>query len=49
MKKIIEVYTGEQGLGQLGLVRAEGDHFVSLKPKTVGPWKTAETLAKAYK
>ena len=49
LKKIIEIYTEDKGLGQLGLIKAEGDHFVRLKPKTMGPWKTAEALAKAYK
>jgi len=47
--KIIEVYTGDKGLGQLELLKAEGDHFVRLAPKVLGPWKTAEDLAKAYK
>jgi hypothetical protein len=48
LNKIIEVYTGAKGLGQLGLIKPEGDHFVRLKPKTLGPWKTAEALSKAY-
>jgi len=48
LRKIIEVYTGDEGLGQLGLIRAEEDHFVRLRPKTLGPWKTPAALEKAY-
>ena len=48
LNKIIEVYTGDQGLGQLGLIKAESDHFVRLKPKILGPWKKPETLEKMY-
>ena len=48
-KKIIEVYTEDKGLGQLGLIKAEGDGFSRLKAKTIGPWKSPEALAKAYK
>ena len=46
--KIIQVYTEEPGLGQLGLIKKEGDHFTRLKPKVLGPWKTPEALTKAY-
>jgi|GEM_PF-3047351 hypothetical protein len=49
LNKIIEVYTGANGLGQLGLIKPEGGHFVRLKPKTLGPWKTVEALSKAYR
>ena len=48
-KKIIEVYTSDKGLGQLELLKAEGDHFVRLAPKVLGPWKDSSALAKAYK
>ena len=48
-KKIIEVYTEDKGLGQLGLIKAEGGDFSRSKPISLGPWKTPEDLAKAYK
>jgi len=48
LKKIIEVYTSDPGLGQLSLIKTEADHFLRLKPKTLGPWKTPEELAKSY-
>ena len=46
--KIIEVYTRDNGLGHLGLIRADGDNFLRLKPNVLGPWKTIEALEKAY-
>lgn len=49
LRKIIEVYTEEKGLGELGLIKAEGDHFIRLKPKILGSWKTVDLLIKAYK
>jgi uncharacterized protein DUF4007 len=48
LRKIIQVYTEESGLGGLGLIKKEGDHFTRLKPKVLGPWKTADALAEAY-
>ena len=48
-RKIIEVYTGDKGLGQLGLIKIEGDHFLRLKPEVRGPWKNIEALSQAYK
>ena len=48
LRKIIQVYTEESGLGSLGLIKKEGDHFIRLKPKVLGPWKTADSLAEAY-
>ena len=48
LRKMIEVYTEDPGLGQLGLVEAKGDHFVRKSPKKQGPWKTPEALAEAY-
>jgi hypothetical protein len=49
LNKIIEVYTGAKGLGRLGLIKSEENHFVRLNPKVPGPWKTVEALSKAYK
>ena len=48
-KKIVEAYTDDSGLGQLGLIKAESDHFKRLNPKVLGPWKTPEALEKAYR
>ena len=48
LRKILEVYTDDKGLGQLGLIKAQGGQFIRLKPKTLGPWKTTEALSKAY-
>ena len=48
LKKIIEVYTGEQGLGELNLIKAEGGHFVRQNPKILGPWKTVDAISKSY-
>ncbi len=47
--KAIEAYTCYKGLGQIGLIKAEGDHFVRLAPKALGPWEAPSVLAKAYK
>jgi hypothetical protein len=49
LKKIIEAYTEDKGLGQLGLLKIDGDHFKKLKPKPIGPWKSPEALAKSYR
>ena len=49
LRKIIEVYTEDKGLGQLGIIKAQGDQFIRLKPKILGPWKTTEALSKAYR
>ena len=49
LRKIIEVYTEEHGLGQLGIIKSEGDRFVTLNPKSKGPWRTTASLEKAYK
>ena len=48
-RKMLEVYSNEDGLGGLGLIRQEGKSFVTLKPKQLGPWKTVASLEKAYK
>lgn len=49
LRKILEVYTGEPGLGSLGLVELKGGTYYSIKPKISGPWKTVSALRKAYK
>lgn len=48
-RKILEVYTSEESLGGLGLIRADGKSYSTLQPKHIGPWKTAASLEKAYK
>lgn len=48
LRKIIEVYTSDRGLGQLGIIKADNSRFVRLKPKVLGPWKSPGALAKAY-
>ena len=48
LRKILEVYTDDKGLGQLRLIKAQGDKFIRLKPKILGPWKTTKDLSKAY-
>lgn len=48
-KKIVEAYTEDRGLGQLGLIKAESNHFKKLNPKILGPWKTPGALEKAYR
>ena len=47
-RKIIQVYTEESGLGQLGLIRDENGLFVRLDTKPLGPWKTETALRKSY-
>ncbi len=47
-RKIIEVYTGEDGLGELGLIEPQRDGFRRLTPRGMGPWTTPAALAKAY-
>ena len=47
-RKIIQVYTEDSGLGQLGLIRKEGKELVCLQATTAGPWKTPKQLAAAY-
>lgn len=50
LRKIIEVYTGGEGLGGLGLIEVQSDgSYKRLKPKVLGPWKTLAALEKAYK
>lgn len=49
LRKIIQVYTSDEGLGKLGLVAQEGKNFKRLKPKVLGPWRSPEELAKAYR
>lgn len=47
-RKIIQVYTEPTGLGDLGLIAKDGDMFRRLSPKVQGPWKTTDSLKKAY-
>lgn len=50
LRKILECYTSDHGLGQLGLLRKDGKEYLRGKPvKKVGPWKTTDALAKAFK
>ena len=49
LRKIIEVYTSPEGLGELGLIEAtDKDHFRRMAPKALGPWKSEAALEKAY-
>lgn len=47
-RKIIQVYTEPTGLGDLGFIAKDGDMFRRLSPKIQGPWKTIDSLKKAY-
>jgi hypothetical protein len=46
--KILEAYTGDEGLGKLGLIKAEDGKYTRQEMKPLGPWKTANALEKAY-
>ncbi len=48
VRKILEVYTSVDGLGDLGLIRLEGKNFVTLDPKQMAQWKTVSSLEKSY-
>jgi hypothetical protein len=48
LRKIIQVYTEDSGLGKLGLIKKEGDRLLRLKPKKIGPWKSPVELAASY-
>jgi hypothetical protein len=48
LRKIIEVYTGGDGLGKIGIIRTQGDRFIRLKSKPQGPWQTPRSLESAY-
>ena len=47
-RKIIQVYTEESGLGQLGLIRNDNGLFVRLNARPLGPWKSEAALQKSY-
>jgi hypothetical protein len=47
-RKIVQVYTTSSGLGDLGLIQQEGDNFKVMKPKILGPWKSAAKLQNAF-
>lgn len=50
LRKIIECYTKDFALGGLGLIHEDGKYLVRKKGvKQLGPWKTPQALAKAYK
>jgi len=46
--KIIQVYTENSGLGQLGLIKNENGVYIRLDTKPLGPWKSAQALRKSY-
>jgi hypothetical protein len=48
LRKIIECYTADNALGQLGIIHEKGGKFVVGKIKIKGPWETPERLSKAY-
>ncbi len=48
-RKIIECYTEDYALGNLGLIKKEGEKFVRGKPiNKKGPWKTPIKLGEDY-
>jgi hypothetical protein len=47
-RKILECYTTDHGLGQLGLLRKEGQRYVRGTVKPKGPWKSIGALTKAF-
>ena len=47
-RKIIQVYTEDSGLGQLGIIQQDGDQFIRLNPKKIGPWSTDRSLQNAF-
>ena len=49
-RKLIDCYVGDHALGELGFVQQIGkDEYKVVKRKQIGPWKTPESLEKAYK
>lgn len=49
LRKILECYTSDHGLGQLGLLKKDGKQYVrGNSVKQLGPWKTTASLAKAF-
>ena len=49
LRKIIECYTEDYALGELGLLRLDGKMLVrGTDVKQQGPWKTPSMLAEAY-
>ena len=48
-RKILEVYTKANGLGDLCLIKAKEEGFRRLRPAKMGPWKTPGALAEAYR
>lgn len=48
-RKIIQVYTQPSGLGDLGLVSAEGTQYKRGEPNIMGPWSAVDVLVKAYR
>lgn len=50
LRKIIQVYTEESGLGRLGLLVKDGKGFKRREPKKIlGPFETPNALANAYR
>ena len=47
-RKILEVYTSSEGLGDLGIIRKESGKFRVMRPRQLGPWKTPAALSKAF-
>ena len=47
-RKILQVYTDPNGLGDLGLIAKDGNSYRRLNTKRLGPWETAAALKKAY-
>lgn len=49
-RKIVQCYTGPEGLGDLAIISTiNAKSFEVRKPKKLGPWKSAAALSSAYK
>lgn len=48
LRKILQVYTAKEGLGDLGLIEPQGDSFRRRELKALGPWVTPNAMSKAY-
>ena len=47
-RKQIECYTEDYALGNLGLLKKDGNQLIRLKKKVPGPWKSPSALEKRF-
>ena len=47
-RKLLEVYTSPDSLGDLGFINKYGKEFDVLKPRSIGPFRTEKALQQAY-